>query len=226
MEGVLSLVMSKQIIIYILTLAVTWSANDFLYIGGHLNVENLAGNQFLNFAIIGMTEMPSVFVGEFLCNRFGRRWSHFGCMTLATLCFAAIIPIAGVQSLGWLVTLFAVTAKAVGNVGWFINYVQTMEIFPTCARVSGSNMSSSISLAFCTVAPYVILLGNSDIKAMYGIFAFVGFVGMIATTLVPETYMQEFPECIADVKKRQKHPYLSWKVWKNPKGTSVLTTEI
>ena len=46
--------------------------NDFLYIGGQLNVENLAGNQFVNFAVLAFTELPSVFVGEFLINRYGR----------------------------------------------------------------------------------------------------------------------------------------------------------
>ena len=50
--------------------------NDFLYVGGQLNVENLAGNQLINFAVVGLTELPSVFFGEFLINRIGRRWSQ------------------------------------------------------------------------------------------------------------------------------------------------------
>ena len=37
-----------------------------------MNVENLAGNQFVNFAVLAFTELPSVFVGEFLINRYGR----------------------------------------------------------------------------------------------------------------------------------------------------------
>ncbi len=40
------------------------TVNDFFYIGGQLNVENLAGNQFVNFAVVAFTEMPSVFIGE------------------------------------------------------------------------------------------------------------------------------------------------------------------
>ena len=41
-----------------------------------MNVENLAGNQYVNFALVASTELPSVFVGEFLINRYGRRWCH------------------------------------------------------------------------------------------------------------------------------------------------------
>ena len=57
-------------------------------------MENLAGNQFVNFAVVAFTELPTVFLGEYFINRLGRRWTHVGCMILATLFFAAIIPIA------------------------------------------------------------------------------------------------------------------------------------
>ena len=50
-----------------------------MYIGGQLNVENLAGNQFINFALVGLTELPSSFIGEFFMNRIGRRWTQVIC---------------------------------------------------------------------------------------------------------------------------------------------------
>ena len=49
-----------------------------------LNAVNLAGSVFLNFALLALTEMPSVFVGQFTIDRLGRRWSHFSCMLLAS----------------------------------------------------------------------------------------------------------------------------------------------
>ena len=67
--------------------------NDFVYVAGQLNVENLAGNQFLNFALLSFTELPSVFIGEFIMNRIGRRWSQTFCLFLAALFFAIIIPL-------------------------------------------------------------------------------------------------------------------------------------
>lgn len=63
--------------------------------------------------------------------------------------------------MGWLVTTLALIAKTFGNVGWYINYVQNMEIFPTCARVTGMNLASTVSLIIGTVGPYVILLVSS-----------------------------------------------------------------
>ena len=71
--------------------------NDFFYVGGQLNVENLAGNQFVNFALVAFTEFPSVFIGEYLMDKIGRRWTHVACMVTSTLFFSAVIPIAGGQ---------------------------------------------------------------------------------------------------------------------------------
>ena len=68
--------------------------NEFYYIGGQLNVENLAGNQFVNFAVVAFTEFPTVFIGEFIINKLGRRWTHFACMVVSAAFYVAIIPIA------------------------------------------------------------------------------------------------------------------------------------
>jgi hypothetical protein len=45
---------------------------------------NLAGSVFRNFALLSLTELPSVFVGQFTIDRLGRRWAHCSCMLLAT----------------------------------------------------------------------------------------------------------------------------------------------
>ena len=47
-------------------MSMIWVVNDYFYISGSLNVENLAGNLFVNFSLISLTEMPSVFIGQFL----------------------------------------------------------------------------------------------------------------------------------------------------------------
>ena len=48
------------------SMALIWTVNDYFYIAGSLNVENLAGNMFLNFSLLSLTELPSVFIGQFL----------------------------------------------------------------------------------------------------------------------------------------------------------------
>jgi hypothetical protein len=72
--------------------------------GGQMNVENLAGNQYINFSLVSLTELPSVFVGEFLINRYGRRWSHVLCMAITTAFFVGAMLIANFEDYGSVVT--------------------------------------------------------------------------------------------------------------------------
>ena len=50
---------------------------------------------------------------------------------------------------------------------------------------------------------------------MYGVFALIGIVGTLATSFLPESLKQDFPECVEDVENRKKHKFFSWRVWKN-----------
>ena len=49
---------------------------------------------------------------------------------------------------------------------------------------------------------------------MYGIFTLIGVIGTIATTFLPETKDQNFPECLADVEEQKQYPFWSWAIWK------------
>ena len=69
------------------------TVNDFLYIAGQLNVENLAGNQFVNFAVVSLTEVPTVVIGEFFMNRMGRRWSQVLGQVLTAIIYAIIVAL-------------------------------------------------------------------------------------------------------------------------------------
>ena len=133
--GVVTLFKAKRLAFYTLLLSIIWwvctykkaskkfisiffllffsfrVVNDFLYIGGQLNVENLAGNQFINFAIVGLTELPSVFIGEFFMNRIGRRWSQVLCLTSTGIFYGIVVAalLGGVK--GVAITVIAIFAK-------------------------------------------------------------------------------------------------------------------
>ena len=196
--GVKSLFSQSRLMVITGLFCITWTVNDFLYIGGQMNVENLAGNQFVNFAIIGFSDLPSVFIGEAMICHLGRRWSHVLCMISATILFAACIPIAGGKrhkvllisscstikkwqfsdpDYGWLVTTLAVAAKTAGNIGWFVNYVQNMELFPTCSRTSGMFLCSTFATIAGIGAPHVILLVSKIVKTVTETNANVLYVG-------------------------------------------------
>ena len=57
---------SAQVFRIMFYMSMIWLVNDYFYIAGSLNVENLAGNLFVNFSLLSLTELPSVFIGQFL----------------------------------------------------------------------------------------------------------------------------------------------------------------
>ena len=126
--GLLSVIKRKSLIHMSICMALLWSVNDYFYVAGSMNVENLAGDMFVNFSLLSLTELPSVFVGQFLIDRYGRRWIHTSCMVLSTLPFFINIFLVTDPSLGTAVVLLSVVSKMASNVGWFIMWVQCIEV--------------------------------------------------------------------------------------------------
>ena len=65
----------------------------------------------------------------------------------------------------------------------------------------------TIELGPSIFTPSVVFLGDTDIRALYGIFTAVGVFGMLVASLLPESFGEDFPECIEDLEKKPGHPY-------------------
>ena len=66
-----------------------------------------------------------------LCpDRYGRRWVHCVCMVVATLPLLLCVPLVAGSSphTDTAVIALAVTSKVASNVGWFIMWVQCIEV--------------------------------------------------------------------------------------------------
>ena len=58
-------------------MSIIWAVNDYFYIAGSLNAENLHGDLWLNFALVALTELPAAFVGQFLMGKKPKRNTIF-----------------------------------------------------------------------------------------------------------------------------------------------------
>ena len=99
-------------------------------------------------------------------ERLGRRWVHCGCMVLATVPILACVPL--VSSHQAAVTALSITFKLVSNVGWFIMWVQAMEVTPhpvlspvltVCPQIIPTNLRSSGFTICSIVAKFVVMTG-------------------------------------------------------------------
>ena len=68
-ESFKSIFTNKSILQILAIMSILWSVNEYFYIAVSLNVENLAGNMFVNFSLLSLTELPAVFIGQFLIGK-------------------------------------------------------------------------------------------------------------------------------------------------------------
>jgi len=213
----LTVIKKKSIVRNAVCMALLWSVNDYFYVAGSMNVENLAGDMFVNFSLLSLTEMPSVFIGQFLIDRYGRRWIHTICLVISTLPFLISIFLVTNSEMGTVVVILSIFSKIASNVGWFIMWVQCIEVFPTPLRGTGMNVSVMVSTLIGMTGPYVVDLGSShDLRYPFSIFAMFGILGIIVSTLVPETKGRPLAEKIEDIDEMvADFRFFRWKTWQD-----------
>ncbi|CAL1269587.1 unnamed protein product [Larinioides sclopetarius] len=68
-------------------LSICWAEFYVAYIGPLYNLKNLYGNEFLNFFLLSIVEIPGNLLFWFLMDRYGRRWSSsIGFILIGIIC--------------------------------------------------------------------------------------------------------------------------------------------
>jgi len=78
------------------------SINVVVYYGITLNTTHMSGNQFLNFFLLSVIELPSGMAGGYLVDKVGRRWTHsffFFCCFIT--CAAAALVVQYLHIIIW-----------------------------------------------------------------------------------------------------------------------------
>ncbi|XP_077539866.1 carcinine transporter-like isoform X2 [Haemaphysalis longicornis] len=123
--SMLDLFRKAQIRRNIFIITISWVANTCAYYGLHFNVTNMSVNEFLNFFLLGLVELPAYVVGWWTMEYFGRRWSNVALQLLVSgACFAScFIPTeAAVASL-----TASLVAKFASAASYMIIYQQAAE---------------------------------------------------------------------------------------------------
>jgi OCT family organic cation transporter-like MFS transporter 4/5 len=90
------------------------------------------------------------------------------------------------------VIICCLIAKFISSATFLIVYVQTVELYPTCIRNTGMGFTSLLGMVIGISGPYVIHLGNVDIRYPYGIMGTITLCGAIA--VIPKNFKVIFKE--------------------------------
>ncbi|CAL7952036.1 unnamed protein product [Xylocopa violacea] len=173
-----------------------WLVNSGTYYGLSWHVSNLGGNDYVNFVISGLVEVPAYTFLIFTLNRWGRKIILCGCMVISGVALLGILFVP--DDAQWLVVCLAMIGKLTITSSYGAIYVFTAEQFPTVIRNVGLGASSTFARIGGVIAPYVIHLSEIWMPLPFLIFGSCVLFGGVMSLLLPETLNKKLPESIQD----------------------------
>ncbi|XP_049771793.1 carcinine transporter-like [Schistocerca cancellata] len=164
-----------------------------------LNVSNMSGNPYLNFLYQALVEVPGFVMGRYLGDWLGRRWTQAGSQWVMALANFTIVIILTFTSVSWPTTVLVVFIRFGTTIVNYIAYLQSMELYPTCIRQTGTSFGMLAAGALAAVAPYVVHLGSAyDPRLPYAVLGATLVVGGLLASFLPETLHCQLPETLRD----------------------------
>lgn len=173
-----------------------WLVNSGTYYGLSWHASNLGGNDYVNFVISGVVEVPAYTFLIFTLNRWGRKIILCGCMMLSGLALLATLFVPADSQ--WLIVTLAMIGKLAITSSYGAIYVFTAEQFPTVIRNVGLGASSTFARIGGVIAPYVNHLSEVWTPLPLVIFGSCALLGGLMSLLLPETLNKKLPESIRD----------------------------
>nr|XP_053650583.1 carcinine transporter-like [Cherax quadricarinatus] len=197
--GVVQLLNYSTVRLRTLLLTACYACNYLFYYGLAYNTVNLSGNEFLNFFLLSVVELPSTMLGWWAAQFLGRRWT--GALSIL---LAAIFSLANAILLNtsqWVTIMMMVLSKMFNTISFLMVYIQCSEIYPTTHRSCGTGLSSLISSIFGTATPYIayshVYWNNLPLVIIF----VIGFIGFINASLLPETLDADLPQSLLQADK-------------------------
>ncbi|XP_034941368.1 organic cation transporter protein [Chelonus insularis] len=173
-----------------------WLVNSGTYYGLSWNVNNLGGNDYINFLILGAVEVPAYTFLLLSLDRWGRKIILCGCMIVSGICLLGTLLVPAGHP--WGLTVLAMIGKLAITSSYGGIYIFTAEQFPTVVRNVGLGACSTFARIGGVVAPYINHLAEIWTPFPLVIFGACALAGGLVSLLLPETLNKQLPETIED----------------------------
>ncbi|KAK4292585.1 hypothetical protein Pmani_034673 [Petrolisthes manimaculis] len=201
-------------------LTACYTLNNFFYYGLIYNITNVSGNEFINFFLMSITELPSNLMGWWASSVIGRRWTAAGCFFIASG-FALATAIVTVSNSVWGPIVLLLLSKVFINISFLLVYIQCAEIYPTTHRSCGTGLSSFVSSCFGVLSPYISYVSSQGLWIPYFLLFLVGMAGFVSAAFLPETLNKDLPQSLSDAED-----FLTTEKFWSYKGTRLRTKRL
>ncbi|KAG1652165.1 Organic cation transporter-like protein [Nymphon striatum] len=184
---------------------------SFCYFAFTLNIEDIAGNIFMNMIISYALEFVGVFISSILMLKIGRRLPTTFLMIFAgtTILLSIAIP----TRLTWLKVGFSLTGRTSVSMVFTIMYLHTTEYMPTTARAIGLGSSSMFARLGSIASPYAHQIKEvTSETVVFVIYGVMCIICGIAVLKLPETRHHPLQQSIEDAenydyKTKRENPW-------------------
>lgn len=203
--GMLDLFKTRELRFRTITICIVFMATALVYYGLVIALSDqsapgrvlFTGNFFLNNAVAGAIEIPTLFCCVWLM-KFGRKKAQM--LTLVCGAISIIVAMLAVISENFMLALsFMMIGKICIQGAFNILYIFTSELYPTIIRNSAVGMTSMVARFGSGVSSYIALLSINSLPItpmiIFAIFSL--FAGMLVSVL-PETSEKPLPETLDD----------------------------
>ncbi|KAG7305125.1 hypothetical protein JYU34_010595 [Plutella xylostella] len=194
-KSVLKMTLKSKVLFGRLMVSFLWWVTSILVCYGvTINSVLLKGNEYLNYILLSLIDIPSVVVTGYILSRFRRKKPLILCFLAAAVFFfiQPLIP----DEYTWLSMMFYLAGRFSASTYLGIIYIYTSELFPTHSRNTLHAMCSSVGRVGSILAPQTPLLMVywAGIPAL--IYSGLSLVSGLATVFVADIEHDALPDTV------------------------------
>ncbi|XP_064609235.1 organic cation transporter-like protein [Liolophura sinensis] len=201
---VLDVIRSRRLLLTASVTCLGWIVNSLVYFGLTLASSKLAGDRFVNFALIAAVELPSGIISYLTMQRFGRKATIFIFDGIAGTTLIAAVALKEVYGNGLAVTALSITGKFGASAAFGSLFTYTPELYPTNLRSLGLGISSASARIGGMIAPFSLLVMKYYPWVPGTVFGSLSLVVCGLVLFLPETKDKELPQTIEEIEKWSK----------------------
>ncbi|XP_047545833.1 organic cation transporter protein-like isoform X1 [Vanessa atalanta] len=187
---------SKIVIKRFLICLIWWTSCTFISFGLVVNVGSLAGNKYMNFGIMALSDIPASIAMVFILKRFKRKKPLLiSFISAGVICLVyPMIP----KEYIWSSTGVYFLGRFVSTFTFATVYIYTSELFPTYSRNSMHALCSAIGRIGSILAPMTPLLTQYMESLPTLLFGSISIAAGLTTLLVPDLANEPLPDNVKE----------------------------
>ena len=200
-SSLIDLFKHRTILYRTLNMFLQWFSATMVYYGLLFGSTSLYGDPYVNFTLVVLAELPSMFLYLKLPHMYGRRNSLVASQTISAICCICGGLLIENSNLALLQITLVMIGRLFAGLGFTLVYLYTLELYPTDMRNTAIGTCSSIARIAGVIAILMENLKEFWPPMSMVIFGTVSIIAAVLAFKLPETRNDKLPESIDEALK-------------------------